>query len=97
MLVQLETGHNFMARHQNFVNRAHGDEESTPTCTLCDEGEQTSAHVLAECTALAELRTKHFGLSVLLPPFINLDRSSLLGFLREAPIEELNFFIKEGE
>ena len=97
MLIQLETGHNYMARHQHLINKSAGDDESTPVCTLCGSGEQTSAHILAECTELAEIRLKHFGISYLLPPYINLDRSSLLGFLREAPIEELNFFLNEGE
>ena len=97
MLIQLETGHNYMARHQHIINSAAGDEESTPVCTLCGTGEQSSAHILAECTELADLRVSFFGTPVLLQPYINLDKSSVLGFLREAPIEELNFFIKEGE
>ena len=97
LLIQLETGHNYMARHQHIINAAAGDEESSPVCTLCDTGEQTSAHILAQCTELADLRIKHFGTRYLSPPYINLDRSSLLGFLREAPIEELNFFLNEGE
>ena len=97
MLIQLETGHNYMARHQHLINEAAGDEESSPVCTLCGTGEQTSAHILAECSELANLRTSFFGVPHLFPPYDNLDRSSLLGFLREAPIEELNFFINEGE
>ena len=86
-----------MARHQHLINSAAGDETSSPVCTLCGTGEQTSAHILAQCTELGDLRMSFFGTRYLSPPYNNLDKSSLLGFLREAPIEELNFFIKEGE
>ena len=86
-----------MPRHQHIIDKNNGIRGTTPTCTLCGTGEQTSAHILAQCTELADLRIKHFGTKYLSPPYINLEKDSLLGFLREAPIEELNFFFNEGE
>ena len=96
-LIQLETGHNFMAYHQHLIDKTNGVQGTTPTCTLCGTGEQTSAHIIAQCHELIPLREKFFKNTFLTPPYINLEKGAVLGFLREAPIEELHFFLNEGE
>ena len=96
-LIQLETGHNFMARHQHLIDKANGIQGTSQTCKLCGTGEQTSAHILAQCHELIPLREKYFKKPFLNPPYINLESRAVLGYLREAPIEELHFFITEGE
>jgi len=55
-LVQIFTGHNFLNRHDALV-----DPEKDPTCRLCEEEEETSFHLVAECPALAWLRMQVFG------------------------------------
>merc|ERR1712110_908790 len=94
--VQFETGHNFMARHQHLIDSNQKDYTggSTPTCRLCGTDEQTSAHIIAQCHTLIQLRVKYFKTEFLNPPYINLEKRALLGFLREAPIEELHYFIE---
>ena len=93
LLVQLETGHNFMARHQHIIDSNNGIEGTSPVCRLCDTDEETSAHILAQCTALTEIRLKYFGKENFSPPYVNLDKDAVVGFLREAPIEEMHFFL----
>ena len=80
-----------MARHQHIIDQANGIEDTTPECRLCGTGEMTSAHILAQCTELIDIRRKFFHKDYLNPPYINLEKGALLGFLREAPIEELHF------
>ena len=89
-LIQFETGHNFMARHQHIIAKNNGIEGTTPTCTLCGTGEQTSAHIIAQCHELIPLRERYFKKTFLNPPY-TLEKGAVLGFLREAPIEELHF------
>ena len=54
----------------------------------------SSFHILAECGALNHIRFKHFGYYQLSLPFTNLSRGAIVSFLREAPIDELQFFIE---
>ena len=93
-LVQIMTGHNYMNRHQNLIDTTNGVEGDGPQCTLCGDGEMSTEHVLTECVALAQLREKHFGIQVLAPPFISLSKGALIGFLREAPIDAVRFFLE---
>ena len=97
LLVQFETGHNFMRRHQHVIDSANGIQGTSATCRLCDTGEETSCHIISQCTELCDIRMKYFNRKYLNPPYLNLDKSALLGFLREVPIEELQFFLPEGE
>jgi hypothetical protein len=52
----LLTGHNTLRRHLNLLGLA-----DSPLCRRCGAEEETSAHVLCECEALASLRHKHLG------------------------------------
>ena len=97
LLVQVITGHNYMKNHQFVIDQANGDETEDPTCTLCGDGNMSSQHILGECGALTHLRLKYFSAHFLLPPFTNLSKGALVGFLREAPIDEVQFFLTEGE
>ena len=84
-----------MARHQHIINLANGfDLGDGPICSLCKLDPMTSQHILGECGALNEIRFKHFGCFQLEPPFTALKKSALVGFLREAPVDELRFFIE---
>ena len=84
-----------MARQQHIIDVTNEVENPTdPICTLCQDGEQTSQHILGECGALNELRFKYFNSYQLQPPFVNLKKGALIGFLREAPIDEVQFFFE---
>ena len=94
VLVQIMTGHNYMPRHQNIIDKANRVVGPGPICTLCQEGEQSSQHIIGECGALNDIRFKHFDAYQLSPPFTALKKSALIGYLRDAPIDELHFFIE---
>ncbi len=47
-LVQLIMGHNRMKRHESLI-----DPSLSPTCRKCQEDDESSIHVYAECPALA--------------------------------------------
>ena len=101
MLVQLITGHNYANRHQFIIDSNNGlvdpiRDKHLALCSLCGEDEESSLHLLAECSALMNLRLQVFGEHQLAPPFINLKKSQLVCFLRGAPIDALKFFT-EGE
>ena len=102
LLIQLETGHNYMARHQHIIaenNKPPNAPSMTdPTCTLCGTDEETSAHILAQCKALEHLRVKHFKSRWLSPPYTGLEIKSVIGFLKEANMEAFCFaFEKQQE
>ena len=61
----------------------------------CLEGEQSSQHILGECGALNQIRFKYFN-QYQIPhvDFYTLKKSAIVGFLREAPVDELQFFIE---
>ena len=82
-LVQLITGFNFLRRHSALVDKT--DENM---CRLCDEDEETSFHIMAECSVLATIRLAHFGHPVLSVP-LKWSKSRVVGFLREASIDLL--------
>ena len=67
--------------------------EKSKTC--CNEGEMSTQHILAECAVLNDLRQKHFGQLQFEPPFDKLEKSAIVGFCKETPIEELRFFIEQ--
>ena len=97
MLVQFITGHNYANRHQFIIdNKKYPEEELDPEarsaalCPLCDEGDETSYHILVECGALQKIREKHFGPQVA-PPFLYLKSAQIVRFLREIQ-GSLSFF-----
>jgi hypothetical protein len=52
----LLTGHNTLRRPLHLLGLAH-----SPLCRRCGVEEETSAHILCECEALASLRHTHLG------------------------------------
>ena len=96
-MIQVMTGHNYMARHQNIIDVANRVEDTSPTCPLCNEGEQSSQHVIGECGMLSHIRFKYFNMYFISPPFTNLSRTALVGYLKELPIGELQFFLEEEQ
>ena len=102
MLVQLITGHNYARRHQFFIDTTKGEvdpilDQHRKLCSLCGEGEETSSHLLAECSRLMPLRLSIFGKLTLEPPFLDLKSSQLVSFLRGAPIDALKFFVDKDK
>ena len=95
LMVQIITGHNYLRRQQHIIDVANKEEGEDPTCDLCNDGEQTSQHILGECGALASLRIKHFGTAYMLPPFTDLKKKDLVGFLQGTPLDALNFFLEK--
>ncbi len=63
--VQLITGHNFLKRHSALVDKSDDAE-----CILCWEREETSFHLIAECSAIAWARLKVFGTPFQTSPLI---------------------------
>ena len=61
----LLTGHNTLRRHLRLLG-LHG----SPLCRKCGVKEETSAHILCECEALASLRHAHLGSFFLEPEHI---------------------------
>ena len=50
----LLTGHNTLRRHLHLLGQ-----QDSPLCRKCGIKEETSAHILCECEALATLRYRH--------------------------------------
>ena len=101
MLVQLITGHNYAKRHQFLINTKKGllDPDldiNQSMCSLCGEAQETSFHILAECSRLMPLRLQIFGTHTLTPPFVSLKSHQLVAFLRGAPADALKFFVDEN-
>ncbi|KAJ8975532.1 hypothetical protein NQ317_003873 [Molorchus minor] len=62
MVTGLLTGHCHLNRHLQLIGIAED-----PECRWCLEDEETSSYVLTECPAIARVRERHFGSSVLNP------------------------------
>jgi hypothetical protein len=56
VVVGLLTGHNTLRRHLHLLGLV-----DSPLCSSCGVQEETSAHILCECEALASLRQVHLG------------------------------------
>ena len=63
----LLTGHNTLRRHLHVMGL-----NDNPICRKCGTEEETSAHILCECEALASLRHAHLGFFFLDPEDIRL-------------------------
>jgi len=55
-VIGLLTGHNTLRRHLYLLRM-----QDSPLCRKCRVMEETSAHILCECEALASLRHAHLG------------------------------------
>jgi hypothetical protein len=58
----LLTGHNTLRRHLHLMGLT-----DSPLCRKCGAEEETSAHILCQCEALALIRHAHLGSSFLKP------------------------------
>jgi hypothetical protein len=56
VVIGLLTGHNTLRRHRHLMGLV-----DSPLCRKCGAGEETSAHVLCECEALATLNISVWG------------------------------------
>jgi hypothetical protein len=62
VVIGLLTGHNTLMRHLYILRLSN-----SPLCWWCEVGEETSAHVLRECEALASRRHAYMGSFTLEP------------------------------
>ena len=82
-MVQTITGHNFLKRHQSLV-----DNTTDNLCTYCEESEETSFHIIAQCDPLWQARQDTLGAAYLNSPLV-WNASQIISFLREASIDGL--------
>jgi hypothetical protein len=61
-VINLPTGHYTLRRHHHLMGLTN-----SPLCRRCGAEEETSAHTLCECEALASLKHTHLGPSFLDP------------------------------
>ena len=83
-LVQFFTGHNKLKRHKNIQNNVI----DMYSCRLCEEEEESSFHVIAECPAMRIFRTGAFKLPIptVLPNPPDWEISQIEKFLNESPV-----------
>ena len=55
MFVRAITGHNFLGKHQNYINS-----DISKVCRFCEEEEETFFHFLTDCPVLRTLRQDIF-------------------------------------
>ena len=68
--VHVVTGHNFFNRHQHLVHAGTGGEnEVYPMCRYCDEEEESSYHLVANCPQFVSIRREIFLTHQLTLPF----------------------------
>ena len=81
------SGHNFLRRHNNLVDKVN---YPSPVCRLCNLEEETSSHVIMDCEALGQLRAKVFGKHLLteLDTWKVKDLLKFLDYPRVARMEE---------
>ena len=86
-VVQMMTGHNFMARHQSLVDTGVDTTEDA-RCTHCniEDCKETSFHVLAECPAFGTLRFQIWHQVTLEHPFNNLKNKDIIRFMKQSAI-----------
>ena len=81
-LVQFLTGHNKLKRHKNIQNGV----DNPQSCRLCEEEEESSFHVIAECPATQFYRWNIFQNNTVLPNPPDWTVSQVDRFLKESPI-----------
>jgi hypothetical protein len=78
VVIGLLTGHNTLRRHLHIMGLV-----DRPLCRKCGAGEETSAHVLCECEALATLRHIYLGSFFLDPEHVrDLSLRAIWNFFR---------------
>ena len=92
--LQMITGHCGL---NYFANLSHDpdadDEPPPPLCPLCEEDDQTPAHVLGACPAFFRLRWEIFGHVLLDPPFDDLKISQILRFMSGTKLKPLQWHV----
>ena len=83
-LVQFFTGHNKLKRHKNIQNNVI----DMYSCRLCEEEEESSFHVIAECPAMRIFRMGAFKLPIptILPNPPDWEISQIEKFLNASPV-----------
>ena len=86
-LVQFFTGHNKLQRHKNLQNKV----TDMYSCRLCEEEEESSFNVIAECPVTQIYRTGVFQLPIptILPNPPDWEVSQVVKFLNESPVGEM--------
>ena len=82
-MIQFITGHNNMNRHQALIREGWKSE-----CRLCEEDEETSWHIAAECPALTAERLECFENRILANPPV-WSPNQLIRFVMNQSISEL--------
>ena len=90
-VVQLITGHNFLNRHSAIVEFGYypTNDDDDAKCSYCNEAEESSFHIFAECDRFAALRLQIFGQDQLTQPF-SVKNKQIVQFLRESKVEALH-------
>ena len=81
------TGHNKLKRHKNIQDRV----ENIYSCRLCEEDEESSFHVIAECPAMQLHRTRPFEIqgNKKLPNPPDWTVTQVVKFLKISPLGEM--------
>ena len=82
ILVQFLTGHNRLKRHKNIQNGI----EDPYSCRLCQEDEESSFHVIAECPAMHSYRAGIFSTMTILPNPPDWSVNQVIKFIKESPV-----------
>ena len=93
-VIGLTSGHNALRRHLFLCADPEDLETDPPTCDLCEEGDQTSAHYIGECPALAQLRWNVFGHPFLKPTFEDLPYIANPNFYYSGDKEQIQAYAK---
>ena len=59
------------------------------TCSLCGQDEETSYHIMTECSKLASIRLGVFGRVDILPPYDNIPVYKLISYLKDVKLKSL--------
>jgi len=67
----------------------HEAMEPIAACSLCDEKEESSFHIMTECQKLNEIRLGVFGTDKVVPPYDNIPVYKLISYLRDVKLKSL--------
>ena len=88
---QLAVGHNGLAWFKDLSKNPDDEDTPPPICAVCNEDDQTSAHVLGACPAYALNRWEIFGQPFISPPFDDLKINLILRFMTETKLQPLQW------
>ena len=88
---QLAVGHNGLAWFKDLSKKPDDEDVPPPLCEVCQEDDQTSAHVLGACPAYAINRWEIFGTPFISPPFDDLKSNHILRFMTETKLKPLQW------